>query len=59
MELDRLRGKLEQVKGAWPKVADAVGVSTSWIHQFMNGRIAEPGHKKIQALEKWFKELSE
>ena len=41
---------LETRKGEWQAVAEAAGVSYSWISKFMNGHIPNPGIETLKAL---------
>ena len=57
MDIDKIKSDLRLVKGAWKKIAEQIDVPVSWIHQIMDGRITDPGFKKIQKLDRFFKEL--
>lgn len=42
-----VRNLLERRKGEWQAVADASGVSYSWLSKFYNGHIDNPGYATL------------
>lgn len=47
----RVREQLAGLRGEWKRVADASGVSYSWISKFMNGHIPNPGTRTLNRLQ--------
>jgi len=47
----KVRALLESRKGDWQAVADASGVSYSWLSKFFNGHIDNPGYATLRKLE--------
>lgn len=45
-----VRSLLKQRKGHWRKIADAAGVSYSWVCKFAGGEIPNPGYARLQRL---------
>lgn len=48
-----VREALEARRGQWPELANAAGVSHSWISQFVRGKIPNPGVATLERL--WLK----
>ncbi|UOK17245.1 XRE family transcriptional regulator [Bordetella phage vB_BaM-IFTN4] len=46
----RVRAGLTARRGDWKQVAQAAGVSYSWISKFMNGHIPNPGTRTLSRL---------
>ena len=50
-ELDvEVRKLLESRRGDWKSVAEAAGVSHSWISQFVRGKIPNPGFRTLTTI---------
>lgn len=47
----RVRALLASRKGDWQAVADASGVSYSWLSKFFNGHIDNPGYATLSKLD--------
>ncbi len=53
VRLDKaVKALLKRSKGDWVRVANASGVSYSWISKFMNGHVANPGLETLLAVKK-------
>lgn len=46
----QVRGALDKRRGDWRRVAEAAGVSHSWISQFVRGKIPNPGYATLVRL---------
>jgi hypothetical protein len=58
--LSFVRGELEARKGTWPSIAKAMEPGSwesyySWLAKMADGRIADPGINKVQALADYFR----
>ena len=51
VDTDSLKARLIQRKGQWKKIATASGMSYSWLSQFANDRIPNPGVRSLRKLE--------
>lgn len=45
-----LRTRLHSRRGEWPAISDATGLSYWWLTKLAQGRIAEPGIRKVERL---------
>lgn len=54
MSIDSLREELRARRGTWREICEATGISYWWMTKFANGRFAEPGVSKIEALRAYF-----
>lgn len=53
--VDTTRAELQARKGDWMKLSEAVpGITYSWITKFAQGRIENPGARKLEALQAYF-----
>lgn len=52
--LESVSTELHARKGDWPQICTATGLSYWWITKFAQGRIKNPGIKKIQSLADYF-----
>lgn len=43
-----VRRGVESRKGRWPELAEASGVSYSWLTKFGLGKIPNPGHRTLE-----------
>jgi transcriptional regulator with XRE-family HTH domain len=46
-----VREALGARKGDWPKIAEASGISYSWLSKFFNGHIENPGYAMLMKLK--------
>lgn len=53
--LDETLALLERDKGGWRKTADDTGLSYDWLSSLSQGRIGDPGIKRIQKLNEYLK----
>lgn len=44
------RERLNELKGRWPEIADASGVSYSWLQKFARAEITNPTIDTLQAV---------
>lgn len=51
--IDAARKRVNQFRGRYPEIAEAVGVSVRWVNKFAQGKLEEPGARKFQKLQKW------
>lgn len=49
--------RLQAVKGSWGTVAEATGVSYSWLCKFAQGRIPNPSVRRIEHILWYFNQL--
>ena len=52
--LQNTREELNARRGDWPAVAEATGLSYSWVCKFARGRYRNPGIAHVQALADHF-----
>lgn len=52
--IESLRRKLHGCRGNWRSVCADTGLSYWWLIKFAQGRFKEPGHSKIEALQRHF-----
>lgn len=48
-----LRQDLGRRKGDWPSMCKTTGLSYGWVTKFAQGKIAEPGLRKVEALQRY------
>lgn len=51
--IDSVRARLAAQKGDWPQICREAQLTYWWLTKFAQGRIAEPGHAKIERLTQW------
>lgn len=51
VDTDALKARLIQQKGKWRAISDKSGMSYSWLSQFANDRIPNPGVRSLKQLE--------
>ena len=51
LELEEVVSLLNQHKGKWARVCRETGLDYSWITKLAQGRIRDPGYKKIVVLK--------
>lgn len=49
--------RLQKLQGRWPEIADAVGVSYSWLTKFAAGRVPNAAYRRVAALADYLKKL--
>lgn len=53
-----LRARLHSLRGEWPAICQATGLSYWWLTKLAQGRIAEPGIGKIERLQRHLETLA-
>lgn len=48
--------ELDLRRGDWPAICEGADLSYWWLTKFAQGRIQEPGLRKIERLQKYFRE---
>lgn len=48
-----LRAELAARKGDWPLICQKTGLGYPWVTKFAQGKIAEPGLRKVEALQRY------
>lgn len=48
--LDAVQAELNRQRGQWPTIASKAGLDYSWLSKLAQGKIADPGVRKIEAL---------
>lgn len=48
-----LRSNLQRRKGDWPSMCRDTGLSYGWVTKFAQGKICEPGLRKVEALQRY------
>lgn len=51
-----LRTELQARKGDWPLICQKAGLSYHWVTKFAQGKIAEPGLRKVESLQRYIAE---
>lgn len=51
LDTDALKAQLIRHKGRWRAIASRAGMSYSWLSQFANDRIPNPGVRSLKKLE--------
>jgi transcriptional regulator with XRE-family HTH domain len=46
----QLKASLDKRRGDWKQIADASGISYSWLSQFVRDKIPNPGYATLQKL---------
>jgi len=47
----QIQSLLDTRKGDWPAIAEAAGVSYSWLSKFTRGRIKNPGYGTLRRIQ--------
>lgn len=50
--LDEVLARLDQCKGKWQEIATVSGLDYSWLTKLAQGKIHDPGIRKIERLKK-------
>lgn len=53
--LDYVLAELQQRKGTWRAICRKTGLDYSWLTKFAEGKIDDPGVRKIQLLADYFR----
>jgi len=51
-----VREELQSRKGEWPHIAAATNNSYSWLCKFAQGKMTNPGAKRLEAIEQFLRE---
>lgn len=51
-----LKASLEARKGDWPSMCKATGLSYHWLTKVAQGKISEPGLRKVEVLQRYIAE---
>lgn len=43
-----MKSRLEAAKGRWPAIADSAEVEYEWLSKVMQGRIKDPGVRRVE-----------
>jgi len=56
--LERVRLQLINNRGNWPTICRATGIPYSWLTKFAQGKIKNPGIKRIESLDSYFRDAA-
>jgi len=54
--ISSVRSELLSRKGEWPRIATATSNSYSWLCKFAQGRMTNPGVRRLEAIDKYLRE---
>jgi len=54
--ISSIRTSLEARKGDWPRMCEATGLSYHWVTKVAQGKILEPGARKVEILRRYMAE---
>lgn len=54
--ISNVRDRLQERKGEWPHIADATSISYSWLCKFGQGKMTNPGVKRLETIDRFLRD---